>query len=92
MRTLEGLLAGVRVDVVVQLGASDESLATVAAGQLALRLVVLHVIVQAVLKKNSSQISCYGSRKKNYGLISVVKILCFLCSGLDTKILVFSSP
>jgi hypothetical protein len=58
MRTLEGLLAGVRVDVVVQLGAGDESLAAVAAGQLALRLVVLHVIVQAVLKKNSSQISC----------------------------------
>jgi hypothetical protein len=65
MRTLEGLLAGVRVDVVVQLGACDESLAAVAAGQLALRLVVLHVIVQAVLyKKTAVKFHVTGPEKK----------------------------
>jgi hypothetical protein len=66
MRTLEGLLAGVRVDVVVQLGACDESLAAVAAGQLALRLVVLHVIVQAVLYKKKTAVKFHvtGAEKK----------------------------
>jgi len=47
--TLERLVPGVGVDVMVELGACHKALAAVGAGQLGLGVVVLQVVVQAVL-------------------------------------------
>jgi hypothetical protein len=49
IRTLEWLVTGVSVDMMIQLGARDKPLPAIAAGQLGSRVVVLHMIVQAVL-------------------------------------------
>jgi hypothetical protein len=49
--TLERLVPGVGVDVMVELGACDKALAAVGAGQLGLGVVVLQVVVQAVLRR-----------------------------------------
>jgi hypothetical protein len=52
--TLERLVPGVSVDVMVELGTCHKTLAAVGAGQLGLGVVVLQVVVQAVLLRVGS--------------------------------------